>query len=699
MGGASGSLSVSQNKLDSNYQSVQEQTGLFAGKGGYQIDVGKHTQLDGSVIASTAEADKNRLSTGTLGWSDIENKAQFKSQMASASVSGGNSGSSGFTSNMPSGTLIAYNHSGSASGTTSSAISEGTLEIRDPGQQKQDVANLSHDVEHANDSISPIFDKEKEQRRLQQVQLIGEIGTQVSDIVRTEGQLKADKEARAELEARGIKAPGEGASEKDLKAYQDKLVATDAYQRIMGKYGTSGDYQRVTQAVTAALQGLAGGDIGSALAGASAPYLAQVIKKSTGDNAALNVMAHAVLGAVVAQAQGNSAAAGAAGAAGGELVARLITQQLYGTSDSNSLSEEQKQTVSALSTLAAGLSGGQVEGSSAGAIAGAGAGRNAVENNLLANKEGIERLDAASRALYEKLKDAGIGSIDELQERYKACRGNGDCEVGIRDEYRQQEKHAGEKLVELYQSGRLNQSEYDLLVTDYALAMMKGVLEAQKNDPDASFLDVYTLSGADWSPMGVVANPYVKAIRASEQVAQWRQQGLSEEQINERARQDDLLGSTFVPVDVPGIIDLVDKGATRENVVQLAAVLILGKLSSGTKATGSASNVALFERQRAGYAAQEIRSAIPVGSALKDDPLYRAHSYVIDQIPEKGRLFTIRGGDGKSYNLTQMEGAVDGKLGVFEWLVNSKGELTHQRFIPAGRITGTPNQVPSRLPK
>ncbi|PLU85068.1 hypothetical protein CXG45_24655 [Pseudomonas plecoglossicida] len=68
-------------------------------------------------------------------------------------------------------------------------------------------------------------------------------------------------------------------------------------------------------------------------------------------------MAHAVLGAVVAQAQGNSAAAGAAGAVGGYLVARLITQQLYGTSDGNSLSEEQKQTVSALSTLAAGLSG------------------------------------------------------------------------------------------------------------------------------------------------------------------------------------------------------------------------------------------------------------------------------------------------------------------------------------------------------
>ncbi len=143
----SASVSVSQSKIDSKYQSVQEQTGLFAGKGGYQVEVGKHTQLDGSVIASTAEADKNRLSTGTLDWSDLRNEAKYKSQMQSAS------------------------------GTTSSAISNGTLDIRDPDQQKQDVATLSRDVEHANGSISPIFDKEKEQKRLREVQLIGEIGT------------------------------------------------------------------------------------------------------------------------------------------------------------------------------------------------------------------------------------------------------------------------------------------------------------------------------------------------------------------------------------------------------------------------------------------------------------------------------------------------------------------------------------------
>ncbi|MCK6191203.1 hypothetical protein [Pseudomonas sp. EYE_354] len=39
----SGSLSISKSKIDSKYESVQEQTGLFSGKGGYRVDVGNHT--------------------------------------------------------------------------------------------------------------------------------------------------------------------------------------------------------------------------------------------------------------------------------------------------------------------------------------------------------------------------------------------------------------------------------------------------------------------------------------------------------------------------------------------------------------------------------------------------------------------------------------------------------------------------------
>ncbi|MCP1646626.1 hypothetical protein J2T41_006285, partial [Pseudomonas citronellolis] len=275
-----------------------------------------------------------------------------------------------------------YNHGDSASGTTGSAISNGTLEIRDPANQQQDVASLSRDVEHANGSISPIFDKEKEQNRLKQVQLIAEIGTQAMDIVRTQGEIKASAEGRKALEKEGKYPPGEGATEQEIKAYQTALENSKAYQDVMREYGTGSSYQQAAQAVTAALQYLAGGDLGGALAGASAPYVAKLIKDQTGKNDTARIMAQAVLGAVVASAQGNSAAAGAAGAATGELIAK----QLYPNKPHDQLTEDERQTVSALSSLAAGMAGGLVAGDSGGAVAGASAGKTAVENNDLGGR-------------------------------------------------------------------------------------------------------------------------------------------------------------------------------------------------------------------------------------------------------------------------------------------------------------------------
>ncbi|HHH1341450.1 TPA: hemagglutinin, partial [Yersinia enterocolitica] len=60
---------------------------------------------------------------------------------------------------------------------------DGTVIIRDTEKQQQNVADLSRDVEHTNNAITPIFDKEKEQNHLREAQLIGEIGSQVSDVI------------------------------------------------------------------------------------------------------------------------------------------------------------------------------------------------------------------------------------------------------------------------------------------------------------------------------------------------------------------------------------------------------------------------------------------------------------------------------------------------------------------------------------
>ncbi|HHP3550971.1 TPA: VENN motif pre-toxin domain-containing protein, partial [Escherichia coli] len=410
-GSMSGSASVnlSRDKMHSNYDSVQEQTGIFAGRGGFDVTTGQHTQLNGTVIASTATADKNRLDTGTLGFSDIENRADYKVEHQSVGISTGGSIGGQFAGNMANNLLVGANHEGHADSTTQSAVSAGNITIRDTKSQKQDVADLNRDAAHANQTLSPIFDREKEHQRLQQAQLIGEIGNQVADIARTEGQIAGEKakrdpaalnQARAELEAAG-------------KPFTEQDVAQRAYNNGMAAsgFGTGGKYQQAIQAATAAVQGLAGGNLSAALAGGAVPYIAEIIKQTTPDGAG-RVAAHAVVNAALSLAQGNNALAGAAGAATGEMVGMIATQ-MYDKPVSE-LSETEKQTVSTLATVAAGLAGGLVGDSGASAVAGALSGKTTVENNYLSSKQ-IDAWSAEMKSCQAKGGDCG-GIIKKYEE-------------------------------------------------------------------------------------------------------------------------------------------------------------------------------------------------------------------------------------------------------------------------------------------
>ncbi|TXU42848.1 contact-dependent inhibition toxin CdiA [Enterobacter roggenkampii] len=410
----SGYINASQDKMKSRFDSVAEQTGLYAGDGGFDITVGHHTQLDGAVIASTATPDKNSLDPGTLGFSDIHNEADFKTSHSGISLSGGGSFGDKFQGNLPGGMISAAGNKGHKEGTTQAAVAEGSLTIRDKANQKQDVADLSRDTEHANDSISPIFDKEKEQNRLNAVGMISDIGSQVADIARTQGDLNGLKAAQKET---GATLPA-NATEKERQNYLAKLRDTQAYKNVMVTYGTGSAMQRGIQAATAALQGLAGGNIGGALAGASAPELANIIGHHAGidDDTAAKAIAHAILGGVTAALQGNSAAAGAVGAASGELIATAIARQFYPDTDPSKLTEEQKQTVSTLASVSAGIAGGIAGGNTAGAATGASAGKNAVENNYLSVSEKTE-LEIAKQTL-KNSKDPA--EREKAQQKYDA---------------------------------------------------------------------------------------------------------------------------------------------------------------------------------------------------------------------------------------------------------------------------------------
>ncbi|WP_250205489.1 DNA/RNA non-specific endonuclease [Escherichia coli] len=277
--------------------------------------------------------------------------------------------------------------SGHAEGTTSSAISGGNIIIRNKESQKQDIAGLSRDPENANGSIAPIFDREKEQKRLQEAQVISQISGQMSNIVMTYGETEAMKAARKEHP---------GMSDAQLRE-------TPEYREVMKGYGTGSTPQMVVQAITGVLGGLNAGNPGQVLAGGLNPAVAQLIKQATGDNREANLMAHAVWGALAAQLGGNNAASGAAGAFSGELAARYIIDNYYGGRTDN-LSEQERQQISMLATIASGIAGGLAGNSTASAGMGAMAGKNAVENNYLSADQ-----------------------IDNFAARAKGCEARGDC--------------------------------------------------------------------------------------------------------------------------------------------------------------------------------------------------------------------------------------------------------------------------------
>ena len=167
---------ASRGSMRSDFDSVTSQSGIHAGNDGYEITVKENTRLKGGLIDSVANADKNRLTTGTLAWEDMKNSADYKAGGLGISYASKDEGTRlnerGLT---PS---ISPAIRGSADSTTKSAVSEGTITIIDREHQKQDILKLNRDTKNSLNQLQEIFDKTKVEEKQELVGMLEKYGNQ-----------------------------------------------------------------------------------------------------------------------------------------------------------------------------------------------------------------------------------------------------------------------------------------------------------------------------------------------------------------------------------------------------------------------------------------------------------------------------------------------------------------------------------------
>ena len=206
------SIGKKTDTTDSTYISVTKQAGIYAGQEGYDIQVKNNTRLKGAVIDSQAEKEKNKLTTGTLTWENIDNKAEYKTGGHGISYNGKIGGGdkndpldsrinnrygkdaitgqrNGINKITPTiyGSKIPLNErgilntpipsvKGKAGTTTRSAISKGTITITDKENQKQDIEKLNRNTEDSLNKLKEIFDKTKVEERKRLLEELGIVG-------------------------------------------------------------------------------------------------------------------------------------------------------------------------------------------------------------------------------------------------------------------------------------------------------------------------------------------------------------------------------------------------------------------------------------------------------------------------------------------------------------------------------------------
>ncbi|WP_255459583.1 hemagglutinin repeat-containing protein [Cupriavidus sp. SW-Y-13] len=468
-GGLSGSLSASTGKANGNFANVAEQSGIYAGDGGFDLNVKGNTDLQGALIASTATKDKNSLKTGTLSWDDIENRSDYKG--TSFGVAGGftfgpkvKDEKTGQTSGKNTGgvsPMIPQHKSGRQRGTAQSGIAEGTIHITDDANQKQDVATLNRDTTDTNSTVRK--------------------GPDLNNLLNKQADTMAAAQAAGEAVAKSV---GDIASSK----LKDAAIAQSKAEKAFDADPSEDNRANLAKA-TADVEGWKdGGEYRAAL--------------------------HAAGGAMIAGLGGANVIAGAVGAGASSLAAGKLAE--LGSAVSGSVGSGNANLDEAIGNLAANIVAGGI-GAAVGGGAGAATGANVDRFNRQLHPED----KATARRIAEKAAADGITkpdgspiSVAQIEETMRSGSYRGESAGTI---------IAKDDPNAIYDSGakfsQIGDGPMMMQVTSKPKPHVASLIQSMTGGDDSPYTWVGIPSGKSSGPIYSTTNPYVGGTCASAECA------------------------------------------------------------------------------------------------------------------------------------------------------------------------------------
>ena len=331
-------IHASDAAYNARHAHLSGQSGFYAGTDGFDIENKGEARLLGGIITSDKSAEQNgynRFVTDTLHLENVENHSSSKG-FAIAANAGYSKEQDEKTGEWKPGTLGSSRgatlHYDNQRGTTYAAIGTTNITIRDAAQQQ---AKTGHSVE---ETIA------QAQRDIWTDSAPGAGGATRSNLIGQDKLHDMAEEARVKREVDQTRQQILQKKDKELEQLQAQreagTISESEYQR------RANDIHSSKRLIDGGLRAItAPGGVPGAAMGFVQPYAAQWLKENTTPGSFAHVGGHFALGAFNALANGGNGgdallSGTAAGAA--EIAIPQLAQRLYGTSDPNKLTAEQK---------------------------------------------------------------------------------------------------------------------------------------------------------------------------------------------------------------------------------------------------------------------------------------------------------------------------------------------------------------------